>query len=52
MKNNKHYAKKQAEDFTANCKYIGLKLLSQEHQNIISQAQSTSPGYYEFINNG
>ena len=50
MKNNKHYAKRQAEDFTANCKYIGLKLLSQEHQNIISQAQSTSPGYYEFIN--
>ena len=48
---NKSYGKEQAEQFAENCRYLGLKLLAEEYQQMISRANEGSPGYYEFISN-
>lgn len=48
---NKKHTIQQAEQFTGNCHYLGLKILAQEYQQIIEQANESSCGYYEFISN-
>lgn len=48
---NKSYGKEQAEEFAENCRYLGLKLLAEEYQQMISLANDGSLGYYDFINN-
>lgn len=47
----KSYAREQAEQFAENCRYLGLKLLAEEYQQMIGRANEDSPGYYEFISN-
>ena len=37
------------EHFEENCRYLGLKLLAEEYQQIIDRANENSIGYYEFI---
>lgn len=50
-RNNKH-TRHEAEQFTENCQYLGLKLLAQEYQQLVDQANAdTAMGYYEFICN-
>lgn len=48
---NKNHTKEQLEEFTRNCHYLGLKLLEQEYQQIIEQANEGPVGYYDFISN-
>ncbi|GAO27837.1 mobile element protein [Geofilum rubicundum JCM 15548] len=48
---NKSYGKEQAEAFAENCRYLGLKLLAEEYQQMINRANESSLGYYDFINN-
>ena len=48
---NKNHASRQAEQFTGNCRYLGLKLLAEEYQQMVDRANEDSPGYYEFISN-
>jgi DNA replication protein DnaC len=47
----KSYARDQAEQFAENCRYLGLKILAEEYQQLIGRANESSPGYYEFIGN-
>lgn len=49
-KRNKNNTQEQAEQFTDNCRYLGLKLLAEEYRQMIDHANEDSPGYYEFIN--
>jgi len=37
------------EQFTDNCRYLGLKLLADEYPQMIDRANENTPGYYEFI---
>jgi len=46
----KSYGKEQAEAFAENCRYLGLKLLAEEYQQMVSRANESSLGYYDFIN--
>ncbi len=39
----------QIEQFTGNCRYLGLKVLAEEYQQIVDKAGKDSIGYYEFI---
>lgn len=39
----------QIEQFTGNCRYLGLKLLAEEYQQIVDKAGRDTVGYYEFI---
>ena len=48
---NKSYGKEQAEQFADSCRYLGLKLLAEEYQQMIGRANESSSGYYEFISN-
>ncbi|MEX0981969.1 MAG: IS21-like element helper ATPase IstB [Bacteroidales bacterium] len=48
---NKNHTKEQSEEFTRNCRYLGLKLLEQDYQQIIEQANEGPVGYYDFISN-
>ncbi len=41
--------RKQEEQFTDNCLYLGLKLLAQEYRQIVDRANENTLGYYEFI---
>lgn len=50
-KKNKSHTKQQADQFTENCHYLGLKLLAKEYQQMVDQASEGSVGYYEFISN-
>ena len=50
-KRNKNHPTQQAEQFTDNCRYLGLKLLAEEYRQMIDHANEDSPGYYEFISN-
>lgn len=43
--------KQQADQFTENCQYLGLKLLAKEYQQMVDRASEGSVGYYEFISN-
>ena len=47
----KSYARDQAEQFAENCRYLGLKILAEDYQQMISSANEGSQGYYEFISN-
>jgi len=50
MSNRKtNNTQKQQEQFTDNCRYLGLKLLAEEYQQIIDKAGKNTVGYYEFI---
>jgi len=40
---------KQEEQFTGNCRYLGLKLLAEEYRQIVDRANENTFGYYEFI---
>jgi DNA replication protein DnaC len=48
---NKSYGKEQAEQFADSCRYLGLKILAEEYQQMIGRANKSSSGYYEFISN-
>ena len=48
---NKNHTRQQAEQFNENCRYLGLKLLAEEYQRMVDQANEGSVGYYEFISN-
>ena len=48
---NKNNTRQQAEQFTENCSYLGLKILEEEYQQMIDRANEGSIGYYEFISN-
>jgi len=37
------------EQFTENCRYLGLKLLAEEYQQMVNRANENTLGYYEFI---
>lgn len=48
---NRKISKTQArqEQFEENCRYLGLKLLAEEYQQVIDRANDNTIGYYEFI---
>jgi len=48
---NKNHTRQQAEQFIESCRYLGLKLLAEEYQQMVDQANEGSVGYYEFISN-
>lgn len=50
-KKNESYTKQQTEQFTEHCRYLGLKLLAKEYQQMVDQASEGPVGYYEFISN-
>ena len=46
---NKNNTRQQQEQFTNNCRYLGLKLLAEEYQQMVNSANENTVGYYEFI---
>jgi len=40
---------KEQEQFRENCRYLGLKVLIEEYQQIIDRANKNTLGYYQFI---
>jgi DNA replication protein DnaC len=46
---NKNNTQQQAEQFTDNCHYLGLKVLAEEYQQMVNKAGQDTVGYYEFI---
>jgi len=48
---NKNHTRQKAEQFTEHCRYLGLKLLAEEYQQMVDRANEGSLGYYEFISN-
>lgn len=48
---NKSHARQQQEQFIEHCRYLGLKLLAEEYQQMVDQANDAAIGYYEFIYN-
>ena len=42
-------ARQQQDLFTGNCRYLGLKLLAEEYQQMVARANENTLGYYEFI---
>jgi DNA replication protein DnaC len=46
---NKNHARQKAEKFTEHCRYLGLKLLAEEYQQMVDKANEHDTGYYEFI---
>lgn len=52
MIKNKSEAHLQQEQFAENCRYLGLKLLAEDYQQLIDKANKDAKiGYYEFIKN-
>ena len=50
MSNKKtNQTQQQIEQFTGNCRYLGLKLLAEEYQQMVDKAGKDTVGYYEFI---
>ncbi|MBL7112074.1 MAG: ATP-binding protein [Bacteroidales bacterium] len=49
--NSKSNTRQQQEQFIEGCRYLGLKLLAEEYQQMVDRANEGSVGYYEFINN-
>ncbi len=47
---NKNQTQQQQEQFTNNCRLLGLKLLAEEYQQMVNRANENTVGYYEFIN--
>ena len=48
---NKSNTRQQQEQFIEDCRYLGLKLLAEEYQQMIDRANEAAIGYYEFISN-
>ena len=48
---NKNKTQQQKEQFTQGCRYLGLKLLCEEYQQMVDRATESETGYYEFICN-
>ena len=46
---NKNHTQHRQEQFTENCRYLGLKLLAEEYQQMVDKANEHDTGYYEFI---
>ncbi len=46
---NKNNAQHMQEQFTENCRYLGLKLLEEEYQQLVDKASEHDTGYYELI---
>ena len=44
-----NHTQQQIEQFTGNCRYLGLKLLAEEYQQMVDKAGRDTVGYYEFI---
>lgn len=44
-----NHTQHQIEQFTGNCRYLGLKLLAEEYQQMVDKAGRNTVGYYEFI---
>jgi DNA replication protein DnaC len=42
-------SQQQQDQFTGNCRYLGLKLLAEEYRQIVDRANENTLGYYEFI---
>ena len=42
-------ARQQQDQFTGNCRYLGLKLLAEEYRQMVDRANENTVGYYEFI---
>jgi DNA replication protein DnaC len=42
-------SQQQQDQFTGNCRYLGLKLLADEYRQIVDRANENTLGYYEFI---
>jgi DNA replication protein DnaC len=52
MNKSKSQVQQQQEQFADNCRYLGLKLLAEEYQQMIDHAnKDKTMGYYEFIQN-
>ncbi len=50
MKSRKTSNSQQLQDqFTGNCRYLGLKLLAEEYREIVDRANENTLGYYDFI---
>jgi DNA replication protein DnaC len=50
MSNRKtNNTQQQQEQFVENCRYLGLKLLAEEYQQMVDMANKHTVGYYEFI---
>jgi DNA replication protein DnaC len=48
---NKNHTQQRQEQFAENCRYLGLKLLAEEYQQMVDNANERDTGYYEFISN-
>jgi DNA replication protein DnaC len=48
---NKNKTRQQQDQFTKGCRYLGLKLLAEEYQQMVDRANENAVGYYEFISN-
>jgi DNA replication protein DnaC len=46
---NKNHTQQRQEQFIENCRYLGLKLLAEEYQQMVDKANERETGYYEFI---
>jgi len=46
---NKNNTQQQQKRFISNCRYLGLKLLAEEYQQMVDRANKNTVGYYEFI---
>ena len=44
-----NHTQQQIEQFIGNCRYLGLKLLAEEYQQMVDKAGKDTVGYYEFI---
>jgi DNA replication protein DnaC len=48
---NKSTARQQQDQFIEHCRYLGLKRLAEEYQQMVDRANEAAIGYYEFISN-
>jgi len=48
---NKNHTQQRQEQFAEKCRYLGLKLLAEEYQQMVDKANERDTGYYEFISN-
>lgn len=46
---NKNHTQHSQEQFIENCRYLGLKLLEEEYQQMVDKANEHDAGYYELI---
>ena len=46
---NKNHTQHMQEQFIENCRYLGLKLLEEEYQQMVDKANEHDAGYYELI---